>query len=86
MYTSRIGSQQNGHPGYPIVDSENEEERIWSDPRTMTIFEIMRLSSLPDDWNMPLDTRPNLVREVLGEGVPPKLLEAALIELEKNFQ
>ena len=86
MYTSRIGSQQNGHPGYPIVDSENEEERIWSDPRTMTIFEIMRLSSLPDDWDMPLDTRPNLVREVLGEGVPPKLLEAALIELEKNFQ
>ena len=44
MYTSRIGSQQNGHPGYPIIDSDDEEKRIWSDPRTMTIFEIMRLT------------------------------------------
>ena len=83
MYTSRIGSQQNGHPGHPIIDSEDEEKRIWSDPRTMTIFEIMRLTSLPDDWNMPLDTSDNLVREVMGEGVPPKLLEKALIELDK---
>ncbi len=82
MYTSRIGSQQNGHPGYPIIDSEDEETRIWSDPRTMTIFEIMRLTSLPDDWNMPLDTSHNLVREVLGEGVPPRLLEKALIKLD----
>ena len=52
-YTSRIGSQENGHPGHPIVDSKQEEERIWSDARTMTIFELMRLSSLPDDWNIP---------------------------------
>lgn len=85
MYTSRIGSQQNGHPGHPIVDSENEEERIWSDPRTMTIFEIMRLSSMPDNWNIPTNTSHNLVREILGEGVPPKLLEAAIIELENHF-
>lgn len=83
MYTSRIGSQQNGHPGYPIIDSDDEEKRIWSDPRTMTIFEIMRLTSLPDDWNMPLATSDNLVREVMGEGVPPRLLEKALIELDK---
>ena len=83
MYTSRIGSQQNGHPGYPIIDSDDEEKGIWSDPRTMTIFEIMRLTSLPDDWNMPLATSDNLVREVMGEGVPPRLLEKALIELDK---
>ncbi len=83
MYTSRIGSQENGHPGHPIVDSENEEERIWSDPRTMSIFELMRLSSLPDDWNIPEDASSNVIREIIGEGVPPRLLEAALIELEK---
>ncbi len=81
-YTSRIGSQENGHPGYPIVDSENEEDRIWSDPRTMTIFELMRLTSLPDDWNIPEDASANVIREILGEGVPPKLIEQALISLE----
>ena len=81
-YTSRIGSQENGHPGYPIVDSDNEEERLWSDPRTMTIFELMRLSSLPDDWNIPHDASTNVIREILGEGVPPRLVEQALVSLE----
>jgi len=82
-FTSRLGSQENGHPGYPIVDSQDERERIWSDARTMTIFELMRLSGLPDNWNIPLDVSTNVIREVLGEGVPPRLLEAALINLEE---
>lgn len=82
-YTSRIGSQENGHPGHPIVDSENEEERIWSDPRTMTVFELMRLTSLPDNWGIPDNATTNVIREILGEGVPPRLVEQALISLEK---
>lgn len=82
-YTSRLGSQENGHPGHPIIDSPDEEKRIWSDPRTMSIFELMRLSSVPDDWNIPDNASSNLIREVLGEGVPPKLIEAAIISLER---
>lgn len=82
-YTSRIGSQENGHPGHPIIDSKDEKERIWSDPRTMTIFELMRLSSLPDDWNIPTNASSNVIREILGECVPPKLIESALISLEE---
>lgn len=82
-FTSRLGSQENGHPGYPIVNSNKEEERIWSDARTMTIFELMRLSGLPDNWNIPLHYSTNVIREILGEGVPPRLLEAALIQLER---
>ncbi len=85
-YTSRIGSQENGHPGYPIVDSKQEEKRIWSDARTMTIFELMRLSSLPDDWNIPENTSTNVIREILGEGVPPRLLESAIVELERRIK
>lgn len=82
-YTSRIGSQENGHPGTAIVDSPDEETRIWSDARVMSIFELMRVSSLPDDWNIPDKASSNVLREVMGEGVPPRLLEHALIELEK---
>ena len=82
-YTSRIGSQENGHPGYPIVDSPNEEERIWSDPRVLSILELMRISSLPDDWGIPDDASSNVIREILGEGIPPKLIEQAIIELER---
>ena len=58
---------------------------MWSDARTMTIFELMRLSSLPDDWNIPLNTSTNLIREILGEGVPPRLLEKAIIELDNKY-
>lgn len=82
-YTSRIGSQENGHPGRVIVDSPDEEKRIWSDPRVLSIFELMRVSSLPDDWNLPDGASSNVVREILGEGVPPRLLEQAIIELER---
>jgi len=84
-YTSRIGSQENGHPGHAIIDSLDETQRIWSDPRTMTIFELMRLSSMPDDWNLPDKISTNVVREILGEGVPPRLLENAIIELDKRI-
>ena len=83
MFTSRIGSQENGHPGRAIVDSEDEKERLWSDPRTMTVYELMLLSSLPKDWDIPDWASSNVVREIIGEGVPPKLLEAALKSLER---
>ena len=81
-YTSRIGSQENGHPGIAIIDSNNEEERLWSDARVMSIFELMRVSSLPDNWNIPNWASSNVIREIIGEGVPPKLLERAIEELE----
>lgn len=82
-YTSRIGSQENGHPGRAIVDSPVEAERLWSDARVLSIFELMRVSSLPDDWNIPEGASSNVIREILGEGVPPRLLEYALMELER---
>ncbi len=82
-YTSRIGSQENGHPGRAIIDSPDEEIRLWSDPRVLSIFELMRVSSLPDDWNIPDGASSNVIREILGEGIPPKLLEHAIIELER---
>ena len=82
-YTSRIGSQENGHPGHEIVHSNDEEMRIWSDARVLSIFELMRVSSLPDNWNIPEKASSNVIREILGEGVPPRMLEYALIELER---
>lgn len=82
-YTSRIGSQENGHPGRAIIDSPLETERVWSDARVLSIFELMRVSSLPDNWNIPVWASSNVIREILGEGVPPRLLEYAFIELER---
>ena len=84
-YTSRLGSQENGHPGNPLNQYKDEERRIYSDARVLSIFELMRVSSLPDDWNIPQWASSNLIREIIGEGVPPRLMESAIIALEKNL-
>jgi DNA (cytosine-5)-methyltransferase 1 len=80
-YTSRLGSQENGHPGVAIINSPKEEKRLWSDARVFSIFELMRVSSLPDNWNIPEWASSDLIREIIGEGIPPRLLEAALDSL-----
>ena len=36
-----------------------------------------------DDWNIPANASTNVIREILGEGVPPRLIESALISLER---
>ena len=84
-YTSRLGSQENGHPGRHLNNYTDEERRLWSDARVLSIFELMRVSSLPDDWNIPEWASSNLIREIIGEGVPPKLIESVIIELERNI-
>lgn len=80
-YTSRIGSQENGHPGRKIKNDGTEEGTIYSDPRVLTIYELIILSSLPENWDIPEGTSHNLIREVIGEGIPPKLIEAAFARL-----
>ena len=86
QYNNRIGSQENGHPGHAIMDSEDEEMRRWSDPRIFTVYELMIVSSLPTDWDIPEWASANFFREVIGEGVPPRLIEVAIIELKNNLR
>jgi len=44
----------------------------------LTLKEIFILTGLPDDWNPPKWASENLVRQVIGEGVPPKLIDRLL--------
>lgn len=72
------------HPGRRIVDSEIDEERIYSDPRALTIYELLILSSLPLDWNIPDWADDVLIRKVIGEGIPPLLIKKAIESLIKE--
>lgn len=63
------------HPGRCIVDSDNDEERIYSDARALTIYELLILSSLPLNWNIPEWADDVLIRKVIGEGIPPLLIK-----------
>ena len=63
------------HPGRCIVDSEIDEERIYSDPRALTIYELLILSSLPLDWNIPDWADDVLIRKVIGEAIESLIKE-----------
>ena len=65
-YNHTISSFQNVHPGRLIEGTE-----LYSDPRVLTIFEMMRVMSLPDNWDIPNWASESLIRKVIGEGVPP---------------
>lgn len=73
MCNGSISSQNNVHPGRKLKDG------TYSDARVLSILEILRLTGLPDDWNIPKWATENFVRQVIGEGFPPKF-SAKLIE------
>jgi len=73
------------HPGKPIVDSENDKERVYSDARCLSIYELMLVTSLPKDWNIPEWASEKLVRSVIGEGIPPMLVKNIVKSLIDNI-
>ncbi|MCQ2280279.1 MAG: DNA cytosine methyltransferase [Bacteroidales bacterium] len=74
MDNRKISSQNNVHPGRPLGRDENGEI-IYSDARTLTLYEIMKIMSLPDDWNIPIDTEESFLRRIIGEGIPPLFIK-----------
>lgn len=63
-----ISSQRNVHPGVKLSDG------TYSDSRVLTTLELMLLMSLPSDWHLPVNTPEILIRQCIGEAIPPKLI------------
>ena len=77
MRNDAISSQLNVHPGRKLKDG------TYSDARVLTPLELMILSSLPVDWNIPDATPEILIRKCIGECIPPLLLKNILSEISK---
>lgn len=75
-YNHTISSFHNVHPGH--LDTQTG---LYSDARVLTVFELIRITSLPDDWNIPEWASENLVRQVIGEGIPPLAIKKVVAEL-----
>lgn len=73
-FNFRIGSQNNVHPGRPWKVDDNGD-MMYNNPRVLTIYELMIVSSLPTNWDIPAWASDNLIRTVIGEGVPPLLIK-----------
>ena len=80
MYSREISSQGNVHPGRRLGKDEQGYD-VYSDARVMTIYELMIMTSLPRDWNIPNGVTDHFIRCVIGEGIPPLLVKKIMEEL-----
>ena len=71
-----ISSQLNVHPG------RLREDGTYTDARVLTPLELMLLSSLPADWNIPEDTPELLIRKCIGECIPPLLIRQIVSQIQ----
>lgn len=78
MCNGAISSQNNVHPGRLKPDG------TYSDARVLTLKELMILTGLPDDWEVPDWASESLIRKVIGEGVPPRLIEAIIKNMPRK--
>ena len=87
----RTVTQNNGvisslacvHPGRKYISDNGE--MLYSDPRVLTIYELMIVMSLPLDWNIPDWAEDTFIRRVLGEGIPSKLVKEIVGELTRQL-
>ncbi len=76
MRNDCISSQSNVHPGRLLSDG------TYSDARVLTMRELFILSSLDPDLDLPNFASDIQIRHMIGEAVPPKLINAILSGLE----
>lgn len=69
-----MGSQNNVHPGREWRTDENGD-MMYTNPRVLTIYELLIVSTLPTDWDIPDWANNQLIRFVIGEGVPPLMVK-----------
>lgn len=79
--SSVISAFSTVHPGRLMHDSKDESKRVYSDARALSIYELLIVSSLPHDWNIPEWASDTLIRQVIGEGIPPLLIKKAVQSL-----
>lgn len=77
MCNGGISSQNNVHPG------RKKEDGTYSDARVLSLKELMILTGLPNDWEVPEWASETLIRKVIGEGVPPKLIEELIKKMPR---
>ena len=72
-----MGSQNNVHPGR-LWKYDEKGEPLYTNPRVLTIYELLVVSSLPTDWDIPDWANDQLIRFVIGEGVPPLMVKSII--------
>jgi len=70
MSSGSISSQNNVHPGNIYI---RDGEELYDNARALTVYEIMLSTGLNTNWDPPT-TNEKLIRDIIGEAVPPRLI------------
>ena len=81
MFNGFISTLATVHPGRPYEDNG---VILYSDPRALSIYELMIVMSIPTDWNIPDWADDSFLRSVIGEGIPSKMAHDILNQLVEN--
>ncbi len=73
-----ISGHNNVHPGRKLPDG------TWSDARVLTLRELIIVSSLPLDWNIPESYPEIQLRIMIGEAIPPLLCKKIVEQIFKE--
>ena len=76
-YSGSLSSHNNVHPGHLLPDG------TYSDARVLTLLETFIVSSIPEDINFPSDATDNFIRTIIGEAIPPRLLQVIINKIGK---
>ena len=82
MNNGVISSLACVHPGRPYISNGEE---LYSDPRVLSIYELLIVSSLPLDWNIPDWANESFIRKLIGEGIPSPMITVIINELLKHL-
>ncbi len=77
MRNEIVSSQENVHPGKLLSDG------TWSDARVLTLRELLIVSSLPPDLDVPKNLSETSFRQIIGEGIPPKMFAKIIEQIGK---
>lgn len=77
MRNEIVSSQENVHPGRQLPDG------TWSDARVLTLRELLIVSSLPPDLDVPQNLSETSFRQIIGEGIPPKMFSKIIEQIGK---
>lgn len=83
MDNRKISSQNNVHPGRKEGVDINGDV-IYSDARALTLFELMKIMSIPDNWPVPKNTSEAFLRRIIGEGIPPLFVKKVFENLKEE--
>lgn len=83
MSNNQISTQNSVHPGRYLGKDINGDD-IYSDPRVFTVYELMRIMSIPDDWPIPLTVSKQYLRHIIGEGVPSLLISKLFLQINNG--